>query len=52
MELMIDTLLLFRTVDGEEVPKDIMENLSRFQKKYKHGTIDVWWLYDDGGKEK
>lgn len=22
---------------------------SRFQKKQKKGTIDVWWLYDDGG---
>ena len=21
----------------------------RFQTRVKHGTIDVWWLYDDGG---
>ena len=26
-----------------------MERLTLFQKNYKHGTIDVWWLYDDGG---
>lgn len=23
-----------------------------FQKKQKRGVIDVWWLYDDGGKSK
>jgi solute carrier family 12 sodium/potassium/chloride transporter 2 len=36
-------------MEGEEVPRNIMESISRFQKKHKHGTIDVWWLYDDGG---
>lgn len=25
------------------------ENLTIFQKEHKKGTIDVWWLYDDGG---
>lgn len=31
----------------EEVPKEAFQ----FQKKQKRGgTIDVWWLYDDGGK--
>jgi hypothetical protein len=23
---------------------------NRFAKKQKKGTIDVWWLFDDGGK--
>lgn len=32
-----------------EIPKDILSNVNRFQKKQKKGTIDVWWLYDDGG---
>ena len=27
----------------------IPENVTIFQQKYKKGTIDVWWLYDDGG---
>lgn len=27
----------------------IPENVTVFQKKYKKGIIDVWWLYDDGG---
>lgn len=31
----------------EDVPKEAFQ----FQKKQKRGgTIDVWWLYDDGGK--
>ncbi|RWS07511.1 solute carrier family 12 member 3-like protein [Dinothrombium tinctorium] len=31
------------------IPKDIILNVNRFQRKQKKGTIDVWWLYDDGG---
>lgn len=33
------------------VPKEIVEEIDRFRDgKTKHkGTIDVWWLYDDGG---
>ncbi|XP_029163832.1 bumetanide-sensitive sodium-(potassium)-chloride cotransporter isoform X2 [Nylanderia fulva] len=27
----------------------IPESITVFQKKHKKGTIDVWWLYDDGG---
>ena len=29
--------------------KEIFNNLSKFHRKQKKGTIDVWWLYDDGG---
>lgn len=30
--------------------KAIQENFkNRFAKKQKRGTIDVWWLFDDGG---
>lgn len=25
-------------------------NLTLFREKQPQGTIDVWWLYDDGGK--
>lgn len=32
-----------------EIPKDVLLNVNQFQRKQKKGTIDVWWLYDDGG---
>lgn len=28
----------------------VPEYMTVFQKKHKNGIIDVWWLYDDGGK--
>ncbi|XP_043284241.1 bumetanide-sensitive sodium-(potassium)-chloride cotransporter isoform X2 [Venturia canescens] len=28
---------------------EVPEYATIFQKKHKNGTIDVWWLYDDGG---
>lgn len=33
----------------QEIPKDILSSVNRFQKKQKKSTIDVWWMYDDGG---
>jgi hypothetical protein len=39
---------VYRGPDGTEIPKDIVANLSLFQTKQGKGTIDVWWLYDDG----
>lgn len=33
-----------------EFPKEVISQMFPFQKKQKRGgTIDVWWLYDDGG---
>ncbi|XP_023228313.1 solute carrier family 12 member 2-like [Centruroides sculpturatus] len=32
-----------------EIPKEIMNKINQFRKKQAKGTIDVWWLYDDGG---
>lgn len=26
-----------------------MANMNHFSNQIKRGTIDVWWLYDDGG---
>lgn len=40
---------LYRGPGGSTLPKDVLNNLTQFQKKQKKGTIDVWWLYDDGG---
>lgn len=32
------------------MPKEIIDELTRFTKKQrKDAVIDVWWLYDDGG---
>ena len=31
------------------ISKDIIGAVTKFQRKQKKGTIDVWWLYDDGG---
>lgn len=30
------------------IPKEVVLDINRFQRKQKKGTIDVWWLYDDG----
>lgn len=29
--------------------RQLIESIASFQRKIKQGTIDVWWLYDDGG---
>lgn len=34
---------------GKPLSKDVMNSLTRFTRKQGKGTIDVWWLYDDGG---
>lgn len=34
---------------SKDIPKDILSTVNQFQRKQKKGTIDVWWLYDDGG---
>ncbi|CAG7838637.1 unnamed protein product [Allacma fusca] len=34
---------------GVAIPRDVLANVTQFQRKQKKGTIDVWWLYDDGG---
>lgn len=39
-----------RDPDGNQLPKHIINSITVFRKKQKKGTIDVWWLYDDGGK--
>ncbi|KAG0418013.1 hypothetical protein HPB47_005187, partial [Ixodes persulcatus] len=31
------------------VPKNVLLSVNQFQRKQKKGTVDVWWLYDDGG---
>lgn len=38
-----------RDPQGNELPAEVQYNICRFRLKQKRGTIDVWWLYDDGG---
>uniref|UniRef100_A0A0A9WLJ8 Bumetanide-sensitive sodium-(Potassium)-chloride cotransporter n=1 Tax=Lygus hesperus TaxID=30085 RepID=A0A0A9WLJ8_LYGHE len=40
---------LYRNIGGVDLPKEVINNLTQFQRRQKKGTIDVWWLYDDGG---
>lgn len=34
---------------SKHINKDLLKNVNRFNRKQKKGTIDVWWLFDDGG---
>ncbi|XP_018008645.2 bumetanide-sensitive sodium-(potassium)-chloride cotransporter [Hyalella azteca] len=34
---------------GTKLTKSALNNITLFQRKQRKGTIDVWWLYDDGG---
>ena len=29
---------------------EVIKSMNKFARKQKRGTIDVWWLFDDGGK--
>lgn len=41
--------LLFSSRRMTSAQRDLLASINRFQRKIKKGTIDVWWLYDDGG---
>ncbi|KAH0619970.1 hypothetical protein JD844_014451 [Phrynosoma platyrhinos] len=34
-----------------EFNQRLLEASTQFKKKQGKGTIDVWWLFDDGGKQ-
>jgi len=40
---------LYHGPGGQKLGKDVLNELTFFQRKQKKGSIDVWWLYDDGG---
>lgn len=42
----------YLTKNGSNVPRDILDALNIFNRKQLKGTIDVFWLYDDGGNKK
>ena len=35
---------------SKHINKELIKNINRFNRKQKKSTIDVWWLFDDGGK--
>ena len=41
--------IVYATRGGSTVPKDVLDAINIFNHKQPKGTIDVWWLYDDGG---
>ncbi|KAF5306750.1 hypothetical protein FQA39_LY01508 [Lamprigera yunnana] len=41
--------ILYTSPSGQQLPKAVFDTMSVFKKKQLKGTIDVWWLYDDGG---
>ncbi|KAB0800350.1 hypothetical protein PPYR_06090 [Photinus pyralis] len=41
--------ILFTSPTGQQLPKAVFDTMTIFKKKQSKGTIDVWWLYDDGG---
>ncbi|CAG9790969.1 unnamed protein product [Diatraea saccharalis] len=41
--------IIYKASNGVEISKDQLSQMTIFQRKQEEGTIDVWWLYDDGG---
>ncbi|XP_063539884.1 bumetanide-sensitive sodium-(potassium)-chloride cotransporter [Cydia strobilella] len=41
--------IVYKASSGVELSKDQLSQMTIFQKKQESGTLDVWWLYDDGG---
>jgi len=39
----------YTDTEGRPLAKEIMGDITQFQVRKRQGTIDVWWLYDDGG---
>lgn len=44
-----DKLKFINNEDDAGVPKELSSQLRIFHSAQHSGTIDVWWLYDDGG---
>jgi len=43
------SVAVYHGVDGTPLSKNVVADITQFQAKKRKGTIDVWWLYDDGG---
>ncbi|KAJ8247848.1 hypothetical protein GJAV_G00251200 [Gymnothorax javanicus] len=44
-----DPVIIPQSAQPAKVSSRLMESSAQFQKKQGKGTIDVWWLFDDGG---
>jgi len=40
---------VYKGPGGAVLPRSVISSITQFQRKQRKGTIDVWWLYDDGG---
>jgi len=36
-------------IGSKRLQRNKVPEVNRFHQKQKKGTIDVWWLFDDGG---
>lgn len=34
---------------NKEISREILSSVNQFHRKQEKGTLDVWWLFDDGG---
>ncbi|CAH0588109.1 unnamed protein product [Chrysodeixis includens] len=41
--------IVYNSSNGLELSKDQLSQMTIFHRKQEAGTLDVWWLYDDGG---
>lgn len=44
-----DKKIIYKSSSGTVISKDLNEQIGIFHSVRHSGTIDVWWLYDDGG---
>nr|BAM74642.1 putative Na-K-2Cl cotransporter [Anguilla japonica] len=44
-----DSVIITQSAQAARVSPRLVESSTQFQKKQSKGTIDVWWLFDDGG---
>lgn len=42
---------MFRGIKGEPLSTHHLHAITNFRRRQPKGFIDVWWLYDDGGKK-
>jgi len=45
------TINTIQSMHVGEFNQKLLEASTQFKKKQGKGTIDIWWLFDDGGKE-
>ncbi|XP_032514353.1 bumetanide-sensitive sodium-(potassium)-chloride cotransporter [Danaus plexippus] len=45
----IQRQIIYKSSSGVEVSMEQLSQMTLFKRKQESGTLDVWWLYDDGG---